>query len=187
MKEQLLEPVLRRLRIKKILPVLLRVPNCHLLDVGCGWEARFLREVEPYIAVGVGIDAKAPDMHTPKIHTIRTRLNSDLPFADASFDVVTMLAVLEHLDQAEAVVAEVFRILRPGGVFCGTVPSMLAKPVLEFLAFRLGIINAKEIRDHKQYFTRNSLSIFMKECGFTHFKHHYFQFYMNNFFLAQKK
>ena len=122
MKEQILEPLLRKLRLRKILPVLRRFPDCHLLDVGCGWEARFLREVEPYIAQGIGIDFKAPDIRTEKIRTMQSVLDSELPFADASFDVVTMLAVLEHLAYPEAIVAEVFRVLKPGGMFVGTEP-----------------------------------------------------------------
>lgn len=58
--ENLLEPLLRRRRIQRVLPFIQKVPGCHLLDIGCGWEARFLREVAPYVARGVGIDPKAP-------------------------------------------------------------------------------------------------------------------------------
>lgn len=149
MKEQILEPLLRRLPIRKILPVLRRVPDCQLLDVGCGWEARFLREVEPYIAQGIGIDFNAPDIRREKIRTMRAVLASELPSADASFDVVTMLALLEHLAYPEAIVTEVFRGLKPGGVFVGMAPSIWAMPVLEFLAFRMNIVNPEEIRDQK--------------------------------------
>lgn len=186
MKEQILEPLLRRLRIRKILPVLRQFPDCRLLDVGCGWEARFLREVEPYIAQGVGIDIKAPTLQTEKISTFQSCLDQKLPFADASFDVVTMLAVLEHLRFPEAIVAEVFRVLRGGGVFVGTVPSTWAKPVLEFLAFRLNIVNPDEIRDHKQYFNRGSLEKLLGQAGFSSLKHRYFQCRMNNLFFSKK-
>lgn len=184
--EPLLEPLLRRLRIGRIVPVLRSFPGCRLLDIGCGWEARFLQEVAPHIASGVGIDAKAPELHTPVIRTLRQRMDSTLPFADASFDVVTMLAVLEHLEQLDAMVDEVFRVLRPGGCFCGTVPSQLAKPVLEFLSFRLHIVNPEEIRDHKRYFTRTSLMRLLQRHGFTDLRHSYFQCFMNNFFQARK-
>jgi len=62
MNEPFLEPILRRLRIAKVLPILKKFPQCKLLDVGCGWEARFLKAVEPYIASGIGIDFKAPSL-----------------------------------------------------------------------------------------------------------------------------
>ena len=44
-----------------------------------------------------------------------------LPFPDDSFDGVLSLAVLEHLRDPYRAVQEVARVLRPGGVFAGTV------------------------------------------------------------------
>jgi SAM-dependent methyltransferase len=43
-----------------------------------------------------------------------------LPFADASLDAVVCTASVEYLTQPQAVLAEVMRILRPGGVFVPT-------------------------------------------------------------------
>ena len=40
-----------------------------------------------------------------------------LPFTDASFDVVCAMDFLEHVEEPAAVVAEIARVLRPGGVF----------------------------------------------------------------------
>lgn len=39
------------------------------------------------------------------------------PYADASFDAITAISVIEHGYQAEALFAEVGRLLRPGGLF----------------------------------------------------------------------
>jgi len=44
-----------------------------------------------------------------------------LPFVDGSFDVVLSYAVLEHLHNPFVALAEVHRVLRPGGHFLGTV------------------------------------------------------------------
>jgi hypothetical protein len=52
MKEPFLEPILRKMRIAKVLPILKQFPECKLLDVGCGWEAKFLKSVSPYIGGG---------------------------------------------------------------------------------------------------------------------------------------
>jgi ubiquinone/menaquinone biosynthesis C-methylase UbiE len=42
-----------------------------------------------------------------------------LPFADATFDVVLLIDVLEHIEDHQSVAAEIQRVLRPGGlVFC---------------------------------------------------------------------
>jgi SAM-dependent methyltransferase len=45
-----------------------------------------------------------------------------LPFADASFDRVIAAEVLEHLPQDEQAMAELFRVLKPGGLVAVTVP-----------------------------------------------------------------
>ncbi|MDR0286551.1 MAG: class I SAM-dependent methyltransferase [Clostridiales bacterium] len=184
MREPVLEPLLRKIRIAKVFPLLRRIPQCRLLDIGCGWEAKFLLDVEPYIACGVGIDFKAPLIQTEKLTTMCVRLDGTLPFADNSFDVVTMLAVLEHLDRPKSMLREVCRVLRPNSFLAATVPSNAAKPILEFLSYRIGIVNQDEIRDHKQYYNRNSIVALLSTTGFTDIKHQYFQFGLNNYFLA---
>jgi len=185
MREPLLEPLLRSQRIRRVLPYIRRHANCRLLDIGCGWEAKFLLAVEPYIASGVGVDFKAPELNDGKLRAIRLTLEDRLPFADNSFDLVTMLAVLEHLAQPEAILREIHRVLAPGGELVLTVPSKVAKPVLEFLAFRLGIVSREEIADHKTYYDRESLVSLMKLTGFKVTKHRYFQLGMNNFCVAK--
>ena len=187
MREPVLEPLLRRMRISRVLPVIRKYPGCTLLDIGCGWEAKFLKAVEPLIACGEGIDFKAPKMQTEKLHTQVLTLVDRLPFDDASFDVVTMLAVLEHLSRPDAMLREIRRVLRPDGRLVLTVPSKASKPVLEFLAYRVGIVSEAEIRDHKQYYNRSSLRAAMGESGLEVELHRYFQLGMNNFLVARKR
>ena len=187
MREELLEPLLRRARLAQALPVIRRYPDCVLLDVGCGWEARLLRSVEPHVARGVGVDRRAPTIANGKLLTVRADLERTLPFRSASFDVVTMLAVLEHLSHPVQVLAEVRRVLRPAGTLVLTVPSHAAKPVLEFLAFRLKIVSPAEIADHKHYFDRRDVQAACGDAGLRVETHRYFQLGMNNFALARPK
>jgi ubiquinone/menaquinone biosynthesis C-methylase UbiE len=184
--EPLLEPLLRRLRVRRVLPVLSRHPGCRLLDVGCGATAALLRAVEPYVGSAIGIDRKAPALASGKLSTIAAALDDTLPFPDASFDVVSLLAVLEHLAQPEAIVGEIHRVLTPGGEAVLTVPSKAAKPVLEFLAFRLGVVSRAEILDHKRYYGRDSLRQLFVDAGFRVDAHRYFQLGMNNFLVATR-
>jgi ubiquinone/menaquinone biosynthesis C-methylase UbiE len=184
MKEPILEPLLRKMRIRRVLPYIQNHRDCRLLDIGCGWEARFLRSVEPYIAFGVGIDFKAPRLNEGKIRTDSMRLAETLPYDDESFDIVTMLAVLEHLEQPGKMLRDIHRVLHPDGRLILTVPSKIAKPVLEILSFRLGLINRDEISDHKMYYDRNSLVALFGSTGFTMMVHRYFQLGMNNICVA---
>lgn len=184
MREPFLEPILRSLRIRRVLPYIRNHQHCRLLDIGCGWEARLLKEIEPYIAAEVGIDTKVPIFIKGKLRTERLILKDCLPHPDKSFEIVTMLAVLEHLEQPEAILREIHRILTPGGQLVLTVPSKSARPVLEFLVFRIGMISSTEIADHKTYYDRDSLTRVLESAGFVLLKHQYFQLGMNNFCVA---
>lgn len=216
MKEALLESTLRKMRLARVLPSIQAFSNPSVLDIGCGWEARLLHEIEPYIAHGVGIDFKAPEIRTEKLHTFsyffeakeKGALDSSLaktgggggakpvpdhklchlPFPNESFEIITMLAVLEHLHHPQAMLEEIARVLKPDGILLLTVPSHLAKPVLEFLAFRLKIVSEAEIRDHKRYYNKRDLRelvAFVPELTLT--KHKYFQLGMNNFCIIHKR
>jgi SAM-dependent methyltransferase len=57
-----------------------------------------------------GIDARSTDLNQP------------LGFADGEFDVVVACEVLEHLPYWDISVREMARVLRPGGLFLGTIP-----------------------------------------------------------------
>jgi 2-polyprenyl-3-methyl-5-hydroxy-6-metoxy-1,4-benzoquinol methylase len=181
MKEELLEPLLRRARVAQALPVIRKYPECQLLDVGCGWEARLLKDVEPYISLGVGVDRQAPAVQSDKLTTLRTDLEATFPFVSHTFDVVTMLAVLEHLSDPLRVLVEIRRVLRSHGTLILTVPSHAAKPVLEFLAYKLKLVNPAEIADHKRYYGKRDLRELSEKAGFQMRTHRYFQLGFNNF------
>ena len=187
MKEELLEPLLRRARLAKALPIIRKYPQCSFLDLGCGWEARLLRSVEPHIAYGVGIDRRAPTIQSDRLRTIQGDLEATLPFDSNSFDVVSMLAVLEHLSDPLRVLIEIKRVLRPNGTLILTVPSHAAKPVLEFLAFKLKLVNPAEIADHKRYFGKRDLRLLSDQAGLRMLTHRYFQMGFNNFATLGRK
>jgi 2-polyprenyl-3-methyl-5-hydroxy-6-metoxy-1,4-benzoquinol methylase len=186
LKEPILEPVLRKMRIRQVLPTIQQYPNCKVLDVGCGWDYRLLKTIEPYISSGTGIDFKVPEINKGKIATRQIKLDARLPFNDDSFDVVTMLAVLEHLSNPLGIVKEIERILSRNGRLVLTVPSKLSKPVLEFLSYRLKIVNEDEIRDHKKYYDYRELQNLSAQTNLTIEQHKYFQMGMNNFCVMLK-
>lgn len=180
MKEAVLEPLLRWMRLRKVIH---QIPSgSRVLDVGCGRSATFLKTVSNHIDYGIGIDFKVTPINTKNIQTMQVKLEHELPFEDSSFDVVTMLAVLEHIEHEQHILKEIYRVLKKQGKLVLTVPSVWSQPVLEFLAYRLKIVEEMEIRDHKRYYDRNKLKkVLVEETGFQNFNHQYFQFWMNNF------
>ena len=101
------------------------------LDLGCGWRTlrAWLAEEEVELgnrsAILIGAD---PDVTAVRknehIHFGVASLAHALPFADASFDVVTANMVVEHLDDPRQDFREVCRVLRPGGLFLFVTPNL---------------------------------------------------------------
>src|ERR1051326_5204227 len=81
-------------------------------DIGCGY-GRNKALVESLGGEWVGVEPFEGGAHTVVASA------EDLPFENASFDVVIMDAVLEHIPDVSKAFSEVGRILRPGGVFVG--------------------------------------------------------------------
>jgi SAM-dependent methyltransferase len=102
-------------------------PNAELLDIGCsaGYHTRHLARKAKRV-VAIDVDRVALEVARQRVRSSRvTFLHYDgdqLPFADASFDAVSMLDVLEHVADREILVSEIERVLRPGGTWTVTVP-----------------------------------------------------------------
>jgi 2-polyprenyl-6-hydroxyphenyl methylase/3-demethylubiquinone-9 3-methyltransferase len=93
-----------------------------VLDVGCG--AGFLSNALALRGHAVtGVDASAKSLETAARHDSTGRVRYGvgdarrLPFPAESFDVACAMDFLEHVDEPETVVAEVSRVLAPGGLF----------------------------------------------------------------------
>jgi SAM-dependent methyltransferase len=70
----------------------------------------------------------------------------DLPFPDATFDRVIVSEVLEHIPDDAGAVAELTRVLRPGGTMAITVPAWLPERVCWALSAEYHSIEGGHIR-----------------------------------------
>jgi ubiquinone/menaquinone biosynthesis C-methylase UbiE len=134
------------------------------LDVGCGtgiFMSYFHRE--GFDAYGTDISKKAgsvlPNTLKSKV-TIGPFLKNEFP--SAYFDVITLKQVLEHFIEPEAVLKEVYRILKLDGVLYIEVPNTKC---LEARLFKKYWYNL-EVPRHLYHFNLNNFLLFVEKNGF---------------------
>jgi SAM-dependent methyltransferase len=104
--------------------VLARLDGVHsagILEIGCGegmmFDGTSMTPVQMDVSMGRAARAKA------KGRAVLCADGYALPFADASFSVVLLVAVLEHTGQPWRILAEARRVLKPGGRVIMVVPN----------------------------------------------------------------
>ncbi len=96
-----------------------------ILDVGCG--AGFLSNHLAELSQGrlqiTGLDMSGESLAVAHRHDSTGSVKycqgdaARLPYKDASFDVVTAMDFLEHVENPAAIIKEISRVLKPGGQF----------------------------------------------------------------------
>ena len=141
------------------------------LDVGCGPGTLIGSLEADHESVGVDVSAA-------QIEYARSRYGAahrcfeqvqpgPLPFVDASFDVVTAVELLEHLDAAAGAMlcAEMHRVLRPGGRLLLSTPNYAGPwPLVEALLNRFGDVSYAE--QHVTRYRAPSLRALIETAGF---------------------
>ena len=96
-------------------------PGERLLDVACGpgvlLKAALMRGLD---ATGIDISKKAIELTKEFVPEAKTQVGNaeQLPFDDASFDMLTCIGSLERMFNREKVLQEMHRVVRPGGRLC---------------------------------------------------------------------
>lgn len=125
-----------------------------VLDLGCG-DGRYFNLLWPGVTDAVGIDmdenvaglARKSGVYT-EVHVAAA---DALPFDDGSFNAVFANCSLEHMDRLNAVLAEAYRCLKPGGnLLCSVVTDNLMNwSMLPILLTELGHGVAAEKIQHE--------------------------------------
>jgi SAM-dependent methyltransferase len=128
-----------------------------ILDVGCGTGANLELLNEFGDAEGVDISLDALEFCKGRgLTKVHHGLAENLPFPDCSFDLVTALDVVEHLDHDVAGLKEMQRVLKPGG------RALLFVPAFMFL---WGVQD--DISHHRRRYTLRALRAAVSSAGFT--------------------
>ena len=130
--------------------------NPRILDVGCGTGANLKMLAEHGRAEGVDISQQAVDFcHERGLESVKLGAAEDLPYEDDSFDLVTALDVIEHLDDDVAGLREMRRVLRPDGRLLLFVPAFM---------FLWGVQD--DVSNHRRRYTLPSLLQAVEAAGF---------------------
>jgi len=174
---------LRRLELHRIpASYQLLEPGGRLLDLGCGDGTLIALARRAKFDAVYGLDiAQAVTLRAQQtcdrilgqasgVDIRRADLNDPLPFEDRFFDAVTAIAVIEHIFDPYFTIAEVHRVLRPGGQFVMEVPNLVWLPRrLDVVFGRLPVTGDEEGWDggHLHYFTFRAARDLLTHEGFT--------------------
>lgn len=177
----------------QLIPTSLR--NGRILDIGCGTYPFFLEKTDFNEKYGIDKSDELAQYtqyistpHPPPISSISypsqlSQLSqsthpihlqqwdfenqSELPFETGSFHVVTMLAVIEHLEPSNArqLISEIFRILQKDGLLILTTPAAWTNPLLHWMAC-LKLVSPLEINEHKDTYSHKKIAKLLQDCGF---------------------
>lgn len=127
-----------------------------ILDVGCGTGANLEMLSEFGEAEGIDVSKEALAFCRERgLKKVREGEAERLPFPDNSFDLVTGLDVIEHLDHDQAGLKEMHRVLRPNG------RALLFVPAFMFL---WGVQD--EVSHHRRRYTLAEIKRLVQEAGF---------------------
>ena len=127
-----------------------------ILDVGCGTGANLLMLSKYGDAEGVDISEDALAFCRDRgLDKVRLGAGEELPYDNGTFDLVTALDVVEHMDNDLAGLKEMRRVLRPGGRVLLFVPTFM---------FLWGLQD--DVSHHRRRYRLSQLRRVLEKAGF---------------------
>jgi len=157
-------------RVKAVLPMIGTAGR--VLDVGCldGTIGELFLKMGNEV---YGIDASEPALKKALARGIQAKrgnVEERFPFEDAMFDAVFAGEIIEHIFDIDSMLSQIYRVLKPNGVFVVTTPNLAALGRrLMLLANRnphIEISFTGEAAGHIRYFIRQTLVDILTKHGF---------------------
>ena len=179
-----LERVLSYFRYKRTIKY---IRNKKVLDFGCGikkWNTQFIGRYPKLIH---GLDRSMPSYKGNENAVEIFRDIQDLPLND--YEIVLSMAVFEHIDPFILIdiLSELSERTSKEAIIFGTTPTPIARPVLEFLSYKLKLIDESQIRDHEIYYDDFWFNKILSKTKWVLSYYKTFQFGFNSEFILSRK
>jgi 2-polyprenyl-6-hydroxyphenyl methylase/3-demethylubiquinone-9 3-methyltransferase len=154
------------------------IPNwqgLNVLDIGCGggFTCEFLAQRGAIVA---GVDQSTACIQVAQAHAKQQQLAiayqvahaEVLPLPADSFDVVTCVDVLEHVDDLRQTLQEIHRVLKPGGTFCFDTVNRTTKSKVVMIWLLENLLNEipQGIHDWHKFIQPAELTADLRSLGF---------------------
>lgn len=149
-----------------------------VLDLGCGEGRHVINTYLQADVIALGVDLNIRDLKTAnerftpfqqnsetKVFSLQQADATRLPFADASIDKIICSEVLEHIPDYQAVLREIKRILKPGGLLAISVPRAWPEKICWWLSREYHQVEGGHIRIFNGQQLRREI-----ECDELHFQ-----------------
>ncbi len=149
--------VARRAIIFSLLKSRIHIPDgADVLDAGCGTGATLHAFSQRYKSSGIDVSPIAVEQCRARgLHSVAVGTFENFPFPDRTFDLITLLDVIEHIDDDVAALQMAKKYLKAGGHILLTVPAY------QFLWSK-----HDEVNQHKRRYTRKVLYERLKKSGY---------------------
>jgi 2-polyprenyl-3-methyl-5-hydroxy-6-metoxy-1,4-benzoquinol methylase len=178
----LLSPFLRRRRLDAVGPF---IREGRVLDYGCG-VGELAHQIGPDRYLGVDLDSESIEIAKARHpgHTFQSLEDFESAKAGARFDVISALALIEHLPDPANWLAALKRHLNPGGRIVLTTPHPAMRQAHEWGA-KYRIFSREAADEHKDLLDRSAIEALAMTSQYKMLKYSRFLFGCNQLVILQ--
>ncbi len=155
----------------------------NILDIGCG-NAIVLREYKLRIKHYCGIEQH--QVHVERLRAefagfdfFKKDLDNEPLNIDQTFDVILMMAVIEHLWNQKYIFNQLVPLLKENGKIIVTTPTPFGNDIIHPLGAKLGLFAQSAVDDHIVIYNKRRFKTLATEFGLTLIKYKQFQIFSN--------